>query len=107
MAYCELNQIETAVFAFKKALDINPNSADTHFWLAVSYSLDSKNDRLAENEFIKTIKIDPDHLDARFKLFSLYVKNNEVGKAMQQLQEILIIDPGNKMAQDLLEKKEK
>ena len=37
MAYGELSEIEKFISAFKKALEINPVSSDTHFGLAMAY----------------------------------------------------------------------
>jgi len=64
-------------------------------------------DKLAEEEFLKAIEIDPAYLDARLYLSILYVDMGELQKAGEQLQKTLKIDPAHKMAQEFLERIEK
>jgi Tfp pilus assembly protein PilF len=88
-------------------LEINPENSDSHFGLAMAYYQKGFADRLAEEEFLKAIDIDPTHLEARLYLGMLYADEGEIPKACQQLGEILKIDPTNERARGLLEKLEK
>ena len=78
MAYDELSEIEKFISAFKKALEINPASSDTHFGLAMAYYQKRVTDKLAEEEFLKAIDIDPTHLDARLFLSIVYADRGEI-----------------------------
>ena len=104
MAYGDLNRLEEAIVAFKKALDIDPDSADNHFGLAMAYYQSGIADRLAEEEFLKAIKMDPANLDARLYLSMLYTDRGELPKAAKQLQKILEIDPAYYRAREFLER---
>ena len=107
MAYGELNQIENSIYAFNKALNINPDSADNHFGLALAYHKKGVADTLAEKEFLKAIKIDPEHVDARLYLSMLYTDMGALQKACEQLRKILEIDPTHRGAHEFLKRIEK
>jgi tetratricopeptide (TPR) repeat protein len=107
MAYGELSEIEKSISAFKKALEINPESSNSHFGLAMVYYQKGFADKLAEEEFLKAIDIDPIDIDARLYLSILYADRGEIQKACHQLREILKIEPTNARARGLLEKIEK
>jgi len=81
MAYGELNEIEDSISAFSKALRINPRSPDGHFGLAMAYYQKGIVDDLAEEEFLKTIAIDPAYIDARLYLSILYADQGETQRA--------------------------
>jgi tetratricopeptide (TPR) repeat protein len=102
-AYSELSEIEKSISAFKKSLEINPESSDTHFELAMAYYQKGFADKLAEEEFLKAIDIEPTHIDARLFLSILYADRGEIQKACHQLREILKVDPTNAKARGLLE----
>lgn len=103
MAYGELNEIEKSISAFKKSLEINPESSDTHFELAMAYYQKGFADKLAEEELLKAIDIEPTHMEARLFLSILYADRGETQKACHQLREILKVDPTNARALELLE----
>ena len=58
-------------------------------------------------EFLKALKIDPAHVDARLYLSLLYADMGELQKACGQLRKILEIDPTHTGAQKILERIEK
>ncbi len=110
LAYRELNDIEKSVKAFRKALEIDPNSADKHFELAIAYMAYYQRgiaDKMAEEEFLTVIKIDPGHVDARLYLSMLYADMGELKKAVEQLHELIEIEPANAGAREFLERIEK
>jgi tetratricopeptide (TPR) repeat protein len=106
LAYGELDQLENAIGAFDKALEINPGNADAHFGLALA-RYRGLADTLAEEEFLRTIEIDPAHLDARLYLSMLYADRGELQKACEQLRNILEIDPTHIRAREFLERIER
>ena len=87
-------------------MDINPDSADNHFGLAIAYQR-SVADKLAEREFLEAIKIDPAHVDARLYLSLLYADMGELQKACGQLRKILELEPTHRRAREFLERIEK
>ena len=107
MAYGELSELEKSIWAFKKALEFNPVSSDSHFGLAMAYYQKGFQDKLAEEEFLKVVDIDPTYLDARLYLSIIYADRGETQKACNQLREILKIDPTNTRVRGLLERIEK
>ena len=104
MAYAELNDVEKSVGAFRKALEIDPDSADNHFGLAMAYYQMGIADKQAEEEFLNAIKIDPGHVDARLYLSLLYREWGEIQKAAEQLRKVLEIDPTHSGARKFLKK---
>ena len=78
MAYGELNDTKKSVDAFRKALEVDPDNAENHFGLAMAYYQRGITDKTAEEEFLKAIKIDPGHLDARLYLGILYADMGEL-----------------------------
>ena len=106
MAYGELAQIEKSISAFKRALDVNQDSADNHFGLAMAYQRGFA-DKLAEKEFLGALKIDSGHVDARLGLSMLYADRGNFRKAGEQLRKILEIEPTHNMAREFLESIEK
>ena len=94
---------------FKRLISpaFNPVSSDSHFGLAMAYYQRGFQDKLAEEEFLKVINIDPTYLDARLYLSILYADRGEMQKACNQLREILKIDPSNTRVRGMLERIEK
>jgi len=106
MTYGELNQLQNAIGAFDKALEINSESAHAHFGVALAYQRGLADIR-AEEEFLTTLEIDPGHIDARLYLSLLYADRGELQKACEQLRRILEINPTNRGAREFLERIER
>ncbi|MGD8513859.1 MAG: hypothetical protein PVG85_07915, partial [Deltaproteobacteria bacterium] len=82
---------------------IEPDSADNHFGLALAYQ-GNADDRLAEEEFLETISIDPAHPDARLYLAMLYADRGYLIKAAAQLRKLLKTHPSHRPAREFLER---
>ena len=106
MAYGELNQLENAIGAFDKALEINPESANAHFGPALA-QYRGLADTLAEEGFLRAIEIDARHVDARPYLSILYADVGDLQKACEQLRNILEIDPTHTRVREFLERIER
>ena len=104
MAYADLNDLDKSVSAYRKALEIDPDSADIHFGLAMAYYQMGIADKQAEEEFLNAIKIDPEHVDARLYLSLLYRELGETQKAAEQLHKVLEIDPSHSGERKFLKK---
>lgn len=59
---------------------------------------------IAYNLLLGAITIDPDNISARLELAKLYQQTNNYQFAIQELNNVLVIDPQNPQAQSLLEK---
>ena len=106
MALAELDRMKESIHALKRALDLNPDSADSHFGLATAYRM-NLDWGLAAEEFRQAIEIDPKHLDARLYLSAVYTDMGRLEEAREQLRQILEIDPVNEAARDFLKSIEK
>ncbi len=106
MALGELDSTQKAISALKRALEIDPESADIRVGLGLAYQADTDL-RSAEEEFKKAIEKMPEHTDARFNLAVLYADSGDLQKAREQLKKILEIDPDRDDAREFLESIEK
>lgn len=101
-ARLQAGQAEAAIGAAEKAVKLSPNSANTHFWLGNSYGMRigqvgmfsqmSMAPKLRD-AFEKTVKYDPNNLDARDALVQFYLQAPAVigggkDKAALQVAEI-------------------
>jgi len=64
-------------------------------------------DKMAEQEFLKAIKIDPAHVDSRLYMSMLYADVGELYRACEQLRKIIEIDPTHTRARIFLKRIEK
>jgi len=90
MAYAKLKQTEKAIHALKRAFEISPDSAQSHYGQALVYRRTS-DEKLAEQECLKAIEIDPEHTDIRFLLSTVYTDRGDIERAAEQLHKILEI----------------
>jgi tetratricopeptide (TPR) repeat protein len=101
-AYLELGQIDESIQAFKQGLAINSKSADNHFGLAKALQETLNYDR-AEEELLKTIRLEPKVIEFREFLGLFYVERGDLHKAAEQFEQILEIDPDHEGARAFLE----
>ena len=87
---------ERAIKEFKKAAQINPDSAFFHFMLAESYywafTFDRENDAKAEYE--KTLSLDVDYVGAHQGLGLYYAHHEKPLLAIEEYQKTIGINPG-------------
>jgi len=103
--YMGRKEFEQAIWAFRKACEQKPLSAEVHFLLGVSYVLRGLEglpgdqtgwDLIAENEFRTAVSLS-DHLPARFNLGMLLERVGRPEEARKQWEHILIISPRSKL----------
>ena len=77
----QMKEYEDASDEFETAIKINYNNADYHFWYAQAMGVDAVNSgiltkiKLApriKDEYMKTVKINPSHVDGRIGLINFY-----------------------------------
>jgi tetratricopeptide (TPR) repeat protein len=83
-----------AEIEFKGALGVDPNSAAAHYGLALAY-LGAKDPRRAYWELEETIRLDPEHVEARLRHgeFLLFGKKEELERAVESADAILALQP--------------
>jgi tetratricopeptide (TPR) repeat protein len=83
-----------ATLEYKSGLEVDPNSAKAHYGLALAY-LGAKEPRRAYWELEETVRLDPAHADARLRLgeFLLYMKKEELERAIENAEAVLAAEP--------------
>jgi len=79
-----MNKFSEAEKAFKQAVAINPESAESHLYLAKAYSMQNKLSAAAD-EYAKTIEIAPQNTDNYIFLSSIYVRMKRYDDALNLL----------------------
>ncbi|MDP3148890.1 MAG: tetratricopeptide repeat protein [Ignavibacteria bacterium] len=76
-----MKEYEDASDEFETAIKINYNNADYHFWFAQAMGADAVNSSIftkiklapkIKDEYMKTVKINPSHIDGRVGLINFY-----------------------------------
>lgn len=105
MVYGELQEYEKAFEAFERGLAVNPKYSDHYFGLGLLYR--KRGDSIqTENFFLKAIELNPKNLDARLFLSEIYVAQSKREKALEQVRQILAIDPDHPVAREYLKQLE-
>jgi tetratricopeptide (TPR) repeat protein len=105
MAYAELNQPESAIAAFQRAVDINPASAENHFgWGLAAQSLGRSGQ--ARGAFIQALETDPQHQAARLRLAWILLDEGRLEEGRSHLEILLRKTPGDREALELLRRYE-
>jgi tetratricopeptide (TPR) repeat protein len=93
-AYLAEKKWQEATLEYKSGLNVDPNSAKAHYGLALAY-LGEKDPRRAYWELEETVRLDPSHADARLRLgeFLLYMKKEELERAIENADAVLAADP--------------
>jgi tetratricopeptide (TPR) repeat protein len=83
-----------AELEFKTALSVDPNSAAAHYGLALAF-LGSKDPRRAYWELEETVRLDPNHVEARLRHgeFLLFGKKEELTRAVESADAVLALEP--------------
>ncbi|GIW21070.1 MAG: hypothetical protein KatS3mg068_0077 [Candidatus Sericytochromatia bacterium] len=97
----ENNNIDNAIERFMKAIDINPNDADSYINLGVCFHKNNNINR-AMREYEKAISIEPNNLTAMKNLALVYYEANQVDDAIDLYEKILKIDPNSSNVKKLL-----
>ena len=94
-------EYDEAVRELKKAISIKPDYPDLHNYLGIAYGNNGMIDD-AVHEFEIALKINPYYIKARLNLALLYYENSRYEEAQVQLDEVLAVQPDNKLANNLL-----
>lgn len=104
----EAENYEKAAIEFKNVLQIEPKTAEPHYYLGQIYEFEKELPK-AYSLYKKTVELDPQHRDARAKLVRLHMyiatirqaqgekeaAQEEMQSAQQQVDEILKISPAD------------
>ncbi len=101
MAYGDLDPT-AASEAFERAVELDPNSADNHFGLALMADTLGRTEQAVQA--LKTaLELQPDHLDAMLLLARIDLDLSRWTEAAELLDRVLELDPSNEDAQELIE----
>lgn len=105
-AYLARKEYEQAIWAFRKAIKLQPAAEEARFLLAWTYEKrgleglpgDATNwDSLAAREYTAAIEL-ADHLPSRFNLALLHRRNERYTEARKHLEHIVLIDQQSTLA---------
>jgi Flp pilus assembly protein TadD len=95
-------EYDEAIRELKKAISLKPDYPDLHNYLGIAYGNNGMIDD-AVHEFEIALKINPYYIKARLNLALLYYENSRYEEAQVQLDEVLAVQPDNKLANNLLQ----
>ena len=96
-----MKKFSQAEKAFQQAVAVNPESAESHRYLARTYSMQNKLSA-ATKEYMKTIEIEPNNLDNYLFLASIYVRMKRYDDALNLLNHAKTLT-GESAAIDLID----
>ena len=93
--YFDKQQYREALIEFQNVLQLDPNNANTHYLLALTYLKlgGTTNLQGAFAEFTRTVELDKTNRDAHLKLGELFLLANEPAKAREQADMVLLLAP--------------
>jgi Tfp pilus assembly protein PilF len=86
-------QFEEAATQYRKILEANPSSEDTHFGLAVALARQGRDDE-AIQEYEEALRLMPNYAEVHNNLGNLLAKQGKLTEAMEHFQTALKITPG-------------
>jgi tetratricopeptide (TPR) repeat protein len=101
--YMDLRRIGDATNSYKKAVALFPENDLLHYLLGDAY-FSARNVKMARIEMETAVGLNPDNYEARRVLVGLYLIDDLKDKAIEQLEVLVKMEPGVKMARDKLEK---
>src|SRR5579864_2983691 len=101
--FAEKKQLSCAIAAFESAIRLDPNSADSHFNLALA--LREKRDlKRAAKELQTAVRLKPDMVTAHNALGTTLLETEQTGAAEVEFQAALMLEPDSLYALDGLSK---
>jgi len=97
----EEDRLPEAIENFEKAAELLPEQSRVFYNLAVAHQTLGNADR-AEEGYLQAIRLEPRNGDFRYGLVTLYMQQEEYGKALEQAQELELIFPGNQQVTQLI-----
>lgn len=101
--YLDLNRTVDAFHTYKEAEALFLDNDLIHYLLGNLY-FSAKNVGMARIEMETAVDLNPDNYEARRALAELYMISGWDDKAIEQLEELVKMEPGVRMARDKLEK---
>lgn len=118
-----LGDLDEAIEHGEKAVELDDRNAEYHFELGMMYAADARDASIfrapfvagkVKDEFLRTIELDPDHLQGRIGLAQFYLQapgiaGGDVDKALEQAKIIATMDEmqgGFLLSQIYIEKKD-
>ena len=93
---------DAAIADYRKALELEPNDADTHYNLALALKYKGEFKQAAE-EFEEAIRLKPEWAEAHFALGATQLRTRRSERAaLKELQSSFRLDPANVSARDLI-----
>ncbi len=99
LSQCEF---ETAIKELKESVRLRPDVARYHHYLGLAQSEIPRLRKDAEQQLQKALELDNTMVESRLALAKLYLTVNLTRRAEAQLQQVLLWDPGNAQATELL-----
>ena len=101
MAYIELNQPESAIGAFQRAVDLNPGSAENHYgWGMATLSMGRTAQAMAA--FTRALERDPRHIGAHMQLARGLLEEGRLEEGRSHLETLLRIVPQDEEVLELV-----
>lgn len=98
----EENRLREAVEYFEEASELNPEQSRIFYNLAVAHQTLERPDE-AETAYLDAIELEPNNGDYRYGLLTLYMQEEQFGKALEQAQLLEQIYPNNQRIQQILQ----
>jgi tetratricopeptide (TPR) repeat protein len=95
MVYYYLKNPELARTSYQTALALNPSDFNTHYNLGELYYSVLNDTVNALREFKETVKLDPMHIDANFRIGLICVRNGMLKESIRYFENALSNNPGN------------
>src|SRR6516165_2498405 len=92
---------DEAIVAYRKALELAPNDAVTHYDLGVALQNKGAN-RQALEEFETAVRLKPAWAQAHYALGGTYYELHELPSALKELRKAVQLDPSNAKAHQIL-----
>jgi tetratricopeptide (TPR) repeat protein len=93
-AYYEAGEYEKAIEAYKRALQLSPNSEAAYYHLGMAYSSLGRYDE-AVGVYNRAIRIKPDYASAHFNLGHAYSNLKHYDKAIRAFRQAIQYEPDN------------
>ncbi len=90
--YASLGRFDQAVNCYRKALAIDPGSAEIHFNLANAYSSLGEFDK-AIGSFQQALTLKPDYFEASYQMALVYQQQGRIGEAVTSYRNAVAINP--------------
>ena len=101
MAYIELNQPESAIGAFQRAVDLNPGSAENHYGWGMA-TLSAGRTAQARAAFTRALERDSRHVGAHMQLARSLLDEGRLEEGRSHLETLLRIVPQDEEVLELV-----